>query len=107
MATIASQFVNGKVETRSGRQMKTRRLPDIELAGWADLATMDHPVVVLRLKVDETGNVIDAHTIHSSGSPNVDLPCERAAATWWFDPFLDPQTGKPHKQTIEFAIAFR
>jgi TonB family protein len=107
VATIASRFVDGKVEPRLGRRMKTPRQPKIEPAAWADLMTMDHPMVVLRLKIDESGNVADVDVAQTSGSDPIDLACERAAATWWFEPFTDPQTGQPHKQTLDFAIAFR
>jgi hypothetical protein len=43
----------------------------------------------------------------SSGTDNIDLPCEHAAATWWFEPLTDPATGKPRREeTIEFTIYF-
>jgi TonB family protein len=101
---IASRFVAGKIEARTGRKMRTRELPRLGLAARADLATMDNPYVVLRLKIDETGNITDVQTIHSSGSENVDLPCERAAYTWWFEPLKDPKTGKPRPEVMEFTI---
>jgi TonB family protein len=107
ITTIASQMVDGRIEARGGRRMKTRREPDIGLAGWADLATMADPQVVLELKIDETGNVVDVQVLHTSGSDNVDLPCRRAAATWWMEPFIDPKTGKPHPQIVDFTISFR
>ena len=62
--------------------------------------------MVLRLKIDADGNVVEARTIHSSGSDNVDLPCERAAYTWWFEPSKDPKTGRPHGEEMEFTIFF-
>jgi TonB family protein len=103
---IASRFVPGKIEARTGRKMRTRELPRLGLAAVADLENMDRPFVVLMLKIDTTGNVTDAQIKHSSGSDNVDLPCQRAAYTWWFEPLKDPKTGQIHPEEIEFTIYF-
>jgi TonB family protein len=86
--------------------MRTRELPRLGLAAVADLENMDRPFVVLMLKIDTTGNVTDAQIKHSSGSDNVDLPCQRAAYTWWFEPLKDPKTGQIHPEEIEFTIYF-
>jgi len=107
VTVIASRFVPGKIEARTGRKMLTRTLPDLTLAGWIDVDNLLHPVVVLRLKIDETGNVTDWQLIHSSGSDSIDLPCERAATTWWFEPRKDPTTGKPVPDVIDFSIYFK
>jgi TonB family protein len=103
---VASRFVNGRLIPQPGRKMRMRQLPDMGPAAWADLVTMEGPYVVLRLKIDAGGNVVEARTVHSSGSDNVDLPCERAAYTWWFEPAKDPKTGRPHGEEMEFTIFF-
>jgi hypothetical protein len=103
---VASRFVSGKVEPRPGRKMRMREMPHLGLAAWADLENMDRPYLVLLLKIDATGNVIDVKIEHSTGSENVDLPCQHAAYTWWFEPQKDPDTGKPHGELMEFTIYF-
>jgi TonB family protein len=103
---VASRFIAGRIEAQPGRKMRTRELPKLGLAAYADLQNMDRPFVVLLLKIDITGNVIDAQIKRSSGSDNVDLPCQRAAYTWWFEPLKDPKTGTIHPEEIEFTIFF-
>jgi TonB family protein len=103
---IASRFYAGRIEARTGRKMRTRELPRLGLAAIADLQNMDNPFVVLMLHIDTTGNVTDVKITHSSGSDNIDLPCQRAAYTWWFEPLKDPQTGRIHPEDIEFTIYF-
>jgi len=103
---IASRFLAGKIEARSGRKMRTRQLPKLGLAANADLQTMDRPFVVMLIKIDTTGNVTDVKIERSSGSDNIDLPCQRAAYTWWFEPLKDPRTGQIHPEDIEFTIYF-
>jgi hypothetical protein len=103
---IVSRFFAGKIEARTGRKMRTRELPRLGLAAQADLENMDRPYVVMMLRIDTTGNVTDARITHSSGSDNVDLPCQRAAYTWWFEPLKDPKTGQIHPEEMEFTIYF-
>jgi TonB family protein len=104
---IASRFVAGKIVAQEGRKLLTREIPHLNYAARADLDSLPSPYVVLEIKIDETGNVTDVRTIHSSGSDNIDLPCEHAAATWWFEPQSDPATGKPRREeTVEFTIYF-
>ncbi|MGD1277898.1 MAG: hypothetical protein ABR964_11845 [Tepidisphaeraceae bacterium] len=107
ITTIASRFVAGKIIARTGRKMLTRQIPDLTLAGWIDVDALEKPAVTLRLYLDETGNVVRVTTIHTSGSESIDLPCERAAATWWFEPRKDPLTGKPAIDVIDFVILFK
>ena len=61
--------------------------------------------VVLELQLDETGQVISATVIKSSGSNSIDEPCKLAAYSWWFEPAKDA-TGKPIKDVIKFTIKF-
>ena len=104
---IASRFANGRLIPQPGRKMRMRQLPDMGPAAWADLVTIEGPYVVLRLKIDADRNVVEARTIRfSSGSDNVDLPCERAAYTWWFEPSKDPRTGERHGEEMELTTIF-
>jgi TonB family protein len=104
---IASRFVAGEVVARTGRKHKIRDLSrELGLAGFADLQTMENAYLVLLLTIDPSGNVIDVKIKHSSGSDNVDLPCQRAAYSWWFEPLKDPKTGEARVEQMEFTIYF-
>jgi TonB family protein len=103
---VASRFRAGKIEARLGRKMRTRELPRLGPAAYADLEGMDNPSVVLMLRIDTTGNVTDVRIEHSSGSDDIDLPCQKAAYTWWFEPLKDPKTGQIRPEMIEFTIYF-
>lgn len=104
---IASRLVAGEIEARTGRKHKIRDLKrELGLAGFADLQTMENAYVVLLLTIDTNGNVTDVKIKHSSGSDNVDLPCQRAAYSWWFEPLKDPRTGQPRPEQMEFTIYF-
>jgi TonB family protein len=103
---IASRFIGGKIEARTGRKMRARQLPRLGPAAIADLQGMDEPFVGLMLKIDESGNVTNVQISHSAGSDDIDLPCQRAAYTWWFEPMKDPKTGTMHGDIIEFTIYF-
>ncbi|MDP9172365.1 MAG: TonB family protein [Planctomycetota bacterium] len=107
VSSFAARFVGGKIEAREGRKLLTRRLPDLGPAAWVDVETLNGPIVVLQINIDESGNVTDVKTIHSSGSDNVDLACERAAQTWWFEPKKNPRTGKIGPEIIVFTLLFR
>jgi TonB family protein len=107
VTTIASRFVGGEIDARTGRRHRLVPLPDITLAGYIDLEGMERSFVGLRLKIDKYGNVTDVRIAHSSGSDSLDLPCQRAAASWWFEPRKDPVTGKPVPDVIDFAIVFK
>ncbi len=106
VSRIASRFIAGQIEARTGRKMKARELPRLGLAAIADLQEMQNPYVVLLLKIGTDGNVTDAKIARSSGSDPVDLECQRAAYTWWFEPMKDPRTGTIHGELIEFTIYF-
>jgi TonB family protein len=106
-AMYATQLEPGRVIAQHGRKLITREIPDIDVRGQVDLEDLLSAVVVLHIKIDDKGNVTDVKTIHSSGSDAVDLPCERAAATWWFEPRKDPDTGRPTPDEFDFAIKFK
>lgn len=99
------EFRPGKVDVRFGRKVKTTR-PHLTLAGQYDLAAQAAPRVMLKVKTDETGKVIDVAVIQSSGSNEIDAPCQRAVYDWWFEPPKDA-SGKPVPDVILFTIDFR
>jgi TonB family protein len=104
---ISSRLEAGAIQAWTGRRHKIRDLDrDLGLAGYADLQTMENAYLVLILTIDPTGNVIDVKIKHSSGSDNVDLPCQRAAYSWWFEPLKDPKTGQTRREEMEFTIYF-
>ncbi|MCC6241095.1 MAG: TonB family protein [Phycisphaerales bacterium] len=95
----------GKVESRFGRKIKAVR-PRLRLAGQFDAAMMAGVAVTLRIKTDDTGNVISAAIIKSSGSSNIDQPVLVAMYDWWFEPPQNP-AGTPLSDDFLFTITFR
>ena len=104
--TSPAAFSRAKSKPAPAANCAARELPRLGLAAEADLENMDRPYVVMMLRIDTTGNVTDVRITHSSGSDNVDLPCQRAAYTWWFEPLKDPKTGQIHPEEMEFTIYF-
>jgi TonB family protein len=97
-------FQHGYAKVRLGRGHKITR-PRLSLAAQADLLTLPQPIVVLKLKIDETGHITSATIFRSSGSNSIDEPVKLAAYNWWFEPAKD-QTGKPVKDVILFTVGF-
>jgi hypothetical protein len=95
-------FVNGKVLARNGRWVKTVK-PNLTEAGYIDAALLANPAVTFLATVDEQGNVIRVILYHSSGSDNIDLPCEEALNDWKIEPSKD-KNGKPVKDIV--AVTF-
>jgi TonB family protein len=81
-------FHDGKVEARSGRQVKPIR-PHLSDAGRRDLLAMNFPTVVFKVRIDKTGKVKDVSVIQGSGSEAIDMPVYRALWEWWFEPPKD------------------
>jgi hypothetical protein len=98
------KFVNGHVSARNGRQVKTVK-PQILNAGLLDLANMENRSVTFLATIDATGNVIKVRRYRSSGSDNVDLPCEEALNQWWIEPSKD-KSGKPVGDVVSITFAF-
>jgi TonB family protein len=96
----------GKVEARLGRKIIRTVRPQLGLAGEIDVATSISPVVTLAAKIDEEGRVTDVSVVRSSGSENIDTPCERAVEQWIFQPTVDPKTGKGVPDMIIFSLIF-
>jgi TonB family protein len=86
-------FHDGKVEARSGRQVKPIR-PHLSDAGRRDLLAMNFPTVVFKVRIDKTGKVKDVSVIQGSGSEAIDMPVYRALWEWWFEPPKDKK-GNP------------
>ena len=98
-------FHDGRLEVRHGRKVKTVR-PHILPSGYAALIANPDPALVLKISIDETGNVRDVEVLKSAGSVSIDQPCRRAAFEWWFEPKHDKQ-GRPMKDVVPFTIIFR
>ena len=101
---VSVTFVNGEVVARKGRMVKTVK-PQILQAGYLELSIMGNARVTFLATVDETGNVIKVQRYRSSGSDNIDLPCEEALNQWWIEPSKD-KSGKPVKDVVLITIAF-
>lgn len=96
-------FVNGRVDARTGRKVKTFR-PHLTDAGQLALLGMEKPRVILTAKIDETGKVVDVKVVESSGSEEVDLPAYKCLWKWEFEPTRD-KSGKaiPDVMIIPFV----
>jgi TonB family protein len=96
------EFRDGKVEARSGRQIKPVR-PRLTEAGMRDLLAQQFPTVLLKVKIDKTGKVVDVNIVRGSGSEAVDMPVYRALWGWWFEPPRDKK-GNPMEDVQLVAI---
>jgi TonB family protein len=96
------EFHNGKVEARSGRQVKPVR-PRLTEAGRRDLLALQFPTILFKVRIDPSGNVQDVKVLRGSGSEAVDMPVYRAMWQWWFEPPKDKQ-GKPQADVQLVAI---
>jgi TonB family protein len=96
------EFKSGKVEARSGRQIKPIR-PRLTEAGMRDLLAQQFPTVLAKVRIDKTGKVVDVHILRGSGSEAVDMPVYRALWGWWFEPPTDKK-GNPLEDVQLVAI---
>ncbi|HEY8668361.1 MAG TPA: energy transducer TonB [Tepidisphaeraceae bacterium] len=96
---------SGKVEARFGRNVRTTR-PRLTLAAEHDLWGMSNPSVVLWMKLDETGKVVSADVVRTSGSVAVDQACQIALYGWWVEPPKD-DNGNPRPDFIVMTLNFR
>ena len=103
--TGAAVFRNGKLEARFGRKVKTVR-PRLNLAGQYDLLSLPSPSVIMKVRADQTGRVRNVEILKSSGSGEVDQPCQLAMYEWWFEPPTD-KSGKPQPAEMTWTIAWR
>ncbi len=100
----SASFRPGKTDVQFGRQVKLTR-PHVTISGMFDVMSLRHARVVLGIRTDPTGKVADVEILHSSGSNDLDLPCQRAAYDWWFEPPKDAR-GKALSDAFPFTVAF-
>jgi hypothetical protein len=100
--TKSFKFVNGKVLARNGRWVKTVK-PHFDQAAMIDAALMSNASVTFLATVDEQGNVIHVVRYRSSGSDNIDLPCEQALNQWRIEPSKD-RNGRPVKDVVSVTF---
>jgi TonB family protein len=60
---------------------------------------------VLRIQLDEAGNVTHSFVQKSSGSDAVDQACKLTSYKWWFEPKLD-ENRQPQRDEFLFTISF-
>jgi TonB family protein len=91
------------VNVRFGRKVRLVR-PRLSLAGEYDTWTADGAIrVVVGVHIDETGAVTEVEILRSSGSNEIDLPCQRAVQQWWIEPAKD-KNGKPRPDVIVVTL---
>jgi len=101
------RLVPGATKAQFGRRWKPKELPRLDVAAWDHIRmTMDDLYVVLELRTDPDGNVTRVRVLHSAGFEAIDMPCQRAAYTWWFEPPVDKKTKKPQSDVFLFSIVF-
>ena len=81
-------FHDGQMTARQGRRVRTTRI-EFGLAASADALAVADPTVQLGVRVSAAGDVQNVVVLHSSGSANIDLPCQRSVYNWWFEPKKD------------------
>jgi TonB family protein len=94
----------GSTKIQCGRKHRITH-PRLPWDAVYDFQEMTSVSVTLELQLDETGQVISAVVIKSSGSSSIDQPCRLAAYSWWFEPAKD-SNGKPIKDVIKFTCKF-
>jgi len=95
---------DGKLDIQLGRQVHTTR-PRILLAGKVDLLSMDTASVVLKISIDKAGKVTNVGVVRSSGTVDIDQPCQVAVYDWWFEP-TRTKAGNPIPDTLLLTIRF-
>jgi len=106
-ARIGSAVVRaGKVEARLGRAFKSVS-PRLTMKAYLDLASIVNPSVILKVSINEKGNITDVEVLKSSGSNEVDLPTRLALYKWWIEPRKDKKSGQPAADVIPVVFSFR
>lgn len=103
--TGSIRFRGGRAEVQLGREARLVPRPRIGLSGAVDLLTEGPVRVVLKLRIDESGNVTDVEVVRSGGTNGIDQPCVVAAYQWWFEPTRD-RDGKPVPDVLLFTLAW-
>jgi TonB family protein len=94
-------FRAGKVDARVGRKYRITR-PIFNLGSFVDMTTLPGSSVVLRMYLDDAGNVVNVEIAKSSGSNSIDQPCKLAAYRWWFE----PRKNKPDDNIVTLTLRF-
>lgn len=102
--TATLSFRAGKVDARFGRKFKAVR-PQLSIKGLRDIWDHPDPMVVLKMDIDATGEVINVSIIKSSGSNEIDMPTYLAAFDFWVEPPKDAQ-GHPLPDSIFLTIGW-
>lgn len=84
--SVSLEIVAGRVQPRSGRQLKFKR-PRLNLAGFVDTAVISLPArALLEIEIDDTGTPRRVWIKRSTGSSSIDRAIELAAYESWFEP---------------------
>ncbi|GIW75362.1 MAG: hypothetical protein KatS3mg104_0425 [Phycisphaerae bacterium] len=84
--SVSLEIVAGRVQPRSGRQLKFKR-PRLNLAGFVDTAVISLPArALLEIEIDDTGTPRKVWIKRSTGSTSIDRAIELAAYESWFEP---------------------
>jgi|GEM_PF-5439793 len=97
-------FRDGKVTARNGRWVKTVR-PRFTQASVTDAFKIGAVAVTFLATVDEQGNVVRVVRYHTSGSDNIDLPCEEALNQWKIEPSKN-KSGQYIKDVVAVTFGF-
>ena len=96
-------FRSGSTTVRAGRKHKIIR-PRLTLDAKLDLVTLGSTYVILRMRLDESGNVTSSEIARSSGSDSVDQVFKVTSYEWWFEPARDATSNLPVKDQFQFVI---
>jgi len=96
-------FRSGSTTVRAGRKHKIIR-PQLTLDAKLDLVTMGSTYIILRMCLDESGNVTSSEIVRSSGSESVDQVFKVTSYEWWFEPARDASSNAPVKDQFQFVI---
>lgn len=98
-------FRNGKALVQFGRKHKLTA-PRLTLAAKTDLMQLRGAVIlVLKIQLDETGNVTNVEIFKSSGSGDIDQTCRVEAYNWWLEPRRNKQ-GQAIPDEFLFTLRF-
>jgi TonB family protein len=100
----SAEFHRGSMQVQFGRKHKITH-PRLSWDTVYDFIGMTGSSCTLDLQIDETGNVVSATVVKSSGSDSIDQPCRLAAYQWWFEPAKDA-LGRAKKDDIKFTLKF-
>jgi TonB family protein len=101
---MAMDLNRGATVARAGRKHRVTR-PRLDIGAKADLTSLRTGSLVLKIRIDATGNVQHVSVIKSSGSSALDQICKVAAYEWWFEPLKD-EPGQPPMNEFPFIIVF-